>query len=157
MNPRGTEDMFQNFTYEKPSAEIITKAQAKIAALLAKVEERQARVTKIREEYEVTDQALVEILTQARGAQRDKMSYTYNSSSAQGLREERSIGAGVVNNLLTENDYIESERKQAKRLGLIVRNLQDRPDETIHVVAAGVERPLRGHCLTEEELEYLGF
>lgn len=151
--------MFQNFTYEKPSAEIIAKAQAKIAALLAKVEERQARVTKIREEYEVTDQALVEILTQARGAQRDKMSFTYNSSpSAQGgLREERSIGAGVVNNLLTENDYIESERKQAKRLGLIVRNLQDRPDETLHVIAAGVERPLRGHCLTEEELEYLGF
>lgn len=150
--------MFHNFVYEKPSAEIITKAQEKIEALQGKIEERLARVAKIRKEYEITDQALVEILTQARGAQREKMSFTYSSApSTQGLREERSIGAGVVNNLLTENDYIESERKQAKRLGLIVRNLQDRPDETIHVVAVGAERPLRGHALSEEELEYLGF
>ncbi len=159
--------MFESFTYEKSSAEIKEKAKAKIAALEAKVKEREARVARIRAEYEITDQALVDILTQARGAQRDnnRMSYSYKTSLGNGVTtaqtaqgpEERTIGAGTINNMLTENDFIESERKQVKRLELIVRNLKDLPDANVRVVSPGETRPLRGPSLREDELEYLGF
>ncbi len=152
--------MFESFTYEKSSVEIKEKAKVKIATLEDKIKEREARVTRIRTEYEITDQALVDIMTQARSAQqRDKMSFSYkttHNATAQGP-EERTIGAGTINNLLTENDFIEAERKQVKRLQLIVRNLKDLPDQNVRVVTPGETRPLRGPTLREDELEYLGF
>ena len=166
MHPGGTEDMFESFTYEKPSVEIKEKAKAKIADLEDKIKDREARVARIRQEYGITDQALVDILTQARSAQRDnRTSFTYKTSLGNGVTtaqtaqgpEERTIAAGTINNLLTENDFIEAERKQVKRLQLIVRNLKDLPDPNVRVVSPGETRPLRGPSLREDELEYLGF
>jgi hypothetical protein len=44
-----------------------------------------------------------------------------------------------------------------KRLQFVIRNLEDLPDESITTLTAGVERPMRGHSLTYEELEFLNF
>ena len=165
MQAESIERMF-DFRFEKPSAAIVEKATQKVKKLQAKIEERQARVAKIRAEYDINDGAFIDILTQARQQSQDKMSFTYRPSSlGNGVSVsvsgspmvERTIGAGTVNNLLTENDFIEAEKKQVQRLDLLIRNLVDVPDERIQSLTAGTERPLRGHTLSYKELEYLGF
>ena len=159
-------DRMFDYRFEKPSAAIVEKAKQKVEKLQAKIEERQARIAKIRAEYDITDAAHIDILTQARQQSQDKMTYTYNPSSlGNGVSvsvtgspmAERTIGAGIVNLLLTETDFIEAEKKQVQRLGLLIRNLVDVPDERIHSLTAGTERPMRGHVLSYKELEYLDF
>lgn len=154
MIPMEVEHMF-SFVFEKPSAEIVEKAKIKADCLRSKIEERQIRIAKLREEYKVTDAILVDLLTQARNAQRRgeaKMSYSVQNTAARtgGINDEVVIGAGVVNNLLTESDFIEAEKTQVKRLDLIIRNLRDLPRERNSTME-------RGHVLSYEELEYLGF
>lgn len=145
-----------NFTYEKTSAEIITKAQGKRLSLLSKVEERKDRIKRLRAEYGITDEVLIDLLQQARANARSAvMQYTSNAkvSKGPGMSEESVVvPAGVVNNLMTEQDFITSETTQATDLELIVRNLTDLPDER-----RGLEGKLRGHRLNKEELVYLGF
>lgn len=156
------------FEFEKPSAEIVAKVNDKIAALKQKIAERQSRVAKLREEYGITDAVLIDLLTQARAAikrNEPRMNYSFGSVSLANLKqtleaaqqEEVTIGAGIVNNLLTENDNIEAEKMQVQRLEMIARNLRDLPDPTIRVLTPGTERPMRGHRLSYEEMEYLGF
>lgn len=165
MNPMETRHML-NFKYEKPSAEIAAKATAKADALEAKAKEREGRIARLREEHKITDAVLVDLLRQAREAQKSgggKMSYTVSQSSGlgngvsvrpeAGAPDEVVIGAGVVNNLLTEGDFIEAELKEARRLRTIARNLADLPDDAPNAPAGSK----RGHELTREELEYLGF
>lgn len=145
-----------NFTYEKTAAQIIEKAKAKKTALLEKVEERKDRIKRLRAEYGITDEVLIDLLQQARANARSAvMQYTSNAkvSKGPGMSEESVVvPAGVVNNLMTEQDFITSETTQATDLDLIVRNLTDLPDER-----RGLEGKLRGHRLNKEELVYLGF
>lgn len=147
-----------NFRYQKSSEDIRSACKTKIVAVRAKIEEREARIRRIREEYRITDAALVDILAQARQTRNAQVMYRYTSKGA-GPRshagagdidddEEVMIGAGVVNNLLTERDFIDGEREQVRKLELIVRNLRDLPDD---------EGVVQGHPLTNEELEFLGF
>jgi len=149
-------DRFLNFTFEKSSEDIIRHCKAKISVTKDKIKERKARVTRIREEYHITDAALIKLLEQARAVmQRGAERMTYNVKaelvgSAGGGPEERdiTIGAGTVENLLTEGDYIKAEEKQIQKLELIVRNLRDVPDE---------HGAVRGHRLSNQELTFLGF
>ena len=148
-----------NFTFEKSSKDIVAAANRKTEALLAKIGEREERVRRIRAEYRITDAALIDILTQARAAlQRNDalaMNYSAKNSSIPSqpggaeADETITIGAGVVNHLLTEQDYIEGERAQVTRLGFMIRNLQDLP--------TGFEGAIRGHKLSYDELQFLGF
>ena len=168
MNPASTGHIL-NFEYEKRSDEIVAKAAAKADALEAKVKERRARVARLREEHGITDAVLVDLLRQAREAQRaggGKMSYTV---SQRGLgngvalvdrplggatdQQEVVVGAGTVNNLLTEGDFIEAETREAARLRTIARNLADLRDDAPNAPTGA----RKGHKLTREELEYLGF
>lgn len=146
-----------HFSYTKSSGEIREKAAQKVAALRFKIEERKERIKKIRGEYKITDAILIDLLEQAREASRkndNKMSYSVSNAPSQqqtqGMSEEIIIGAGTVNNLLTESDFIKGEESQVKRLQLIARNLQDEETEWSN------GKPV-GHKLNESELEYLGF
>lgn len=153
-----------NFEFQKSADEIIEKVKTKVVALRAKIEERQGRVTALRKEYGIDDAALIQLLTEARKAMKNgtaKMSYslsnvrTFGSDEGGGqITKETVIGAGVVNNLLTENDFIETERDQVRRLELIVRNLK--PIKRF-ANASGTEIPPDGFSLSYGELEYLGF
>ncbi len=82
----------------------------------------------------------------------DRMSYSVSNSvrSANGGMSEETItiGAGIVNSLLTEGDFIAGEKAQVKKLSTIIRNLKDLPDE---------HGAVRGHRLSFEELEFLKF
>lgn len=146
-------DHMLRFTYEKSSDAIKEKAKLKITALKLKIEERQKRVQKIRSEYQVTAEVWSNILEQMHNkANANVQSYSVsNNMKAPGngkMSEEIVVPAGVVNNILTENNYINSENDQVTKLELIVRNLWD---------LKGEDGRERGHTLNENELTYLGF
>jgi hypothetical protein len=154
MLPQETNHML-NFVYIKTSSEIITKSTTKINQLRAKVEERRSRIKGIRSEYKITDAVYINLLEQARAAQRQHnavMTYSVSNTVTKsgGLQENEDlvIPAGVVNNLLTETDFVKTEEDQATRLELICRNLKDLEDKNGKTV---------GHNLNEDELRYLGF
>jgi hypothetical protein len=165
--------MWSNFTYEFPSMVIVAAMQEKIKALRAKIAERETRIKRLRDEYKITDVILIELLTQARASTKrgeHKMSYTVNSNTPRvqeidaavdetGVKpsaaNEFVIGAGVVNNLMTEGDLAQSERDEVDRLSLIARNLRDVPDETISILDKDGNRVMRGHRLSEQEIRYL--
>lgn len=155
MNPNSVHGMF-HFTFEKSATEIKDAARAKIVGLETKIVERECRIAKLREEHQIDDVALVQLLVAARTqAKADRFSYTPSSTlQASGARmEERTIGAGVVNHLLTEKDFVESERASVRRLKLIVANLRplDRVSEE------GVRYQINAFSLGYDELEWLGF
>ncbi len=150
------------FSYQKTSAEIKTKIESKIIELDDKIKERENRIAALRKEYEIDDSDLVQLLTAARRAsqkQESAMTFSYTRSniavqSGGTLSQERTIGAGVVNNLLTENDFIESERDAVKNLLLILRNLQP----LVHYnESTGGAYTIDMFQLGKDELEYLGF
>lgn len=143
--------MFNNFRYVKSSEDIIAKAQEKVTALEAKVEERKKRITKTREEYEVSDAMMIDLLQQARDQVVSNRSaqQTYSLRKGGSMSEDTVvIGAGVVNMLFTEQGFIDAEKKEILRLQLIIRNLVDLPND---------KGEPQGHRLEEEELRYLGF
>jgi len=159
MKVQDAEHLFHNFTFEKSSKDIVAAATRKRDTVLTKIHEREERLAKIRNEYKITDAALIDIMRQARQqTASNAVSYSFSngvpssvpSRDGRGLTEETiTIGAGVVNNLLTEQDFIEGEREQIKRLELVIRNLADLP--------TGFEGAIRGHRLSYVELEFLGF
>lgn len=153
-----------HFNFEKHTAEIVEKAKVKIEAVKAKIAEREARISALRKEYGIDDAALIELLTTARrrASERDEglgSTYVFTSISCAGrvegpgIREERTVGAGAVNNLLTESDFIESEKAQMKQLTQIVNNLRPQTAYTNSGEAYAVDR----WTLSYQELEYLGF
>lgn len=147
---------FSGLHFQKNFSEIIEKANAKISKLKAKIDERIKRIADLRQEYGIDDTALIELLTAARRAQQSmdnmSMSYSYTKSGPQ-KPEEATIGAGVVNNLLTENDFIESERDHVRNLEFITRNLK--PYKKFSTT--GVETVQTEFDLSKDELIYLGF
>ncbi len=163
MHPTNTSHLFSHIQYEKSSDAMKEKIALKLVALRAKVEERTMRIAKLREEYKISDAMLIDLLMQARKAQsRNEARMSYHvSSMASGAENAPAnnekiveIGAGTVNNLLTEHDFIESERTQIRDLELMHRNLADLPDERLVVNGQLV---YRGHMLSAEALQYLGF
>lgn len=170
MQAQRIDGMFHGLRFEKTAKEIVDKARAKVTALRGKIAERAERIKKLRAEYEIDDAALIELLTQARkAAQRreDRATFSYSNSTVGASGgdkgpQERTIGAGAVNFLLTESDFLEAEKEQVKRLELIAGNLRDLPDRTLHAMPPGGggstdTRPAATFQLTFEELEYLGF
>ncbi len=158
MQPMTLASMF-DFTYEKFAHEIREKLEAKIKKVEDKVAERRKRVADLREEHGIDDAALVQLLQAAR-KNASARHYTYSTSKMSNVsvgsgpqEEERTIASGVVNNLLTENDFIEAERDQIRRMNLIARNLRPVPAYAEN----GTPLPERGFSLSYEELEFLEF
>lgn len=157
MHARNIDHMFHGLTFTKPAIEIACAAQAKVKTLKAKVEERQRRINDLRAEYDIDDAALIQLLQAARKQDKALAHFAYSTSKMSGGKkelEERTVGAGVVNNLLTENDFIEAERDQIKTLERIARNLKPIPR---FASGNGAELPPEEFKLLHEELEYLGF
>jgi hypothetical protein len=141
-----------SFTFEKTTAEVLAACKAKEIALRSKIEDREGRVARIRAEYKITDAILIDLLSQARAAAKRNDSLMNYSSSVQpndsGEPQTVTVGAGVVNMLLTERDFIDGEKGQADKLALIGRNLRDFTDDR------GIARA--SHHLSYDELRFLG-
>ena len=150
-------DNMLNLTFEKSADEIVTAAKQKTADVRNKIEERGVRIQKMRAEHKVTDAVLIDIQNQMRAQQKrgeqDRMSYTSNAvSSAGGVQEEVTIGAGVINFLLTEQDHMDGEKTQVEKLDTIIRNLRG----IVRRTANGTEY-VELFKVGFEELKYLGF
>jgi len=155
MQVQRIDNMF-NFTFEKTSDEIVTAAKKKAGDIRNKIEERGVRIRKMRDEHKVTDAVLLDIQNQMRAQDKrgvERMSYTSNAqTSAGGVQEEVTIGAGVINFLLTEQDHMDGEKSQVERLDTIVRNLKP----VVSYLQSGTPFTVVPK-LSYEELKYLGF
>lgn len=155
MQVQSIDNMF-NFTFEKTADEIVAAAKKKTGEIRNKIEERGVRIQKMRMEHKVTDAVLIDIQNQMRAQAKrgvESMTYTSNTQTSAGsVQEEVTIGAGVINFLLTEQDHMDGEKAQVERLDTIVRNLRD-----VTAYTAGgtpyVVKPKLGYA----ELKYLGF
>lgn len=159
----GVEQMFL-MNFEKPAADVRKRVEAQVLRIKNKIEERQARVAKLRAEYSIDDAAMIDLLTQARrnearGQQAGTYSYASNAPVKQGnSATEMVIGAGAVKNLMTEGDAIDREKDQVKHLELYARNVEDRPHYGITSYnGPESERPMKGVTLSREEIEFLGY
>lgn len=123
-----------NFSYQKSVDEVKSACQDKLIKLSAKIKERGERVKALRDLHGIDDSALIQLLTAARRAQ-NANHYTFTASIAmstnygsKGTNQtemvEKTVGAGVVQNLLTEQDAIEQETDSMRKLNLIIRNLR---------------------------------
>lgn len=155
MQVQNIDRMFNNFTYEKSASEVVAAAKKKREEVSNKIEERQRRIRKMREEHKITDAVLIDIQNQMRADAQRGMAAQYTSNTASdddGRGETVTVGAGVINFILTEQDFIGGEKAQVERLDLMVRNLRDVERRT----ASGTPY-VELFCLSYEELKFLGF
>jgi hypothetical protein len=109
MQVQRIDNMF-HFTFEKTADEIKAAASRKYEDVQRKIGERGERIAKMRAEHKVTDAVLVDIQNQMRAQAKrgeERMSYTSNTRTSSGVEEEVTIGAGVINFLLTEQDHMD--------------------------------------------------
>lgn len=154
MQVQRIDNMF-NFTFEKTAGEIVEAAKKKMIDVHNKIEERGVRIKKMREEHKVTDAVLIDIQNQMRAQLKrgeERMSYTSKVQASGGVEDEVTIGAGVINYLLTEQDHMDGEKAQVERLDTIVRNLRDVTGYTANGTSYVVKPKL-----SYDELKYLGF
>lgn len=155
MGSPSSRHMFSNFSYEKSIDEIKEAMEKKITALTAKIEDRQQRIVRLRKEFDISDAEMIDLLTQYGNELVSNRvvnaSISYSTKANNG--DQKIIGAGVVQNLMTEKSLIETEKDSVEKLERIVRNL--RPIR--HVTNEGAEWVQTSFRLNEDELEYLGF
>lgn len=154
---RTIDHMFGSFEFRKSTEEIKKASLTKIEKLKAKITERERRIAALRKEHDIEDSDLIQLLKAAR-KNAAAQTYTYSKSmsstqAGQRMTEERIIGAGVVNNLLTESDFIEAELDQIKVLERIIRNL----NPLMKFSENGSTYTVSHFKLTPEELDYLEF
>ena len=122
---------YLTFNYLVPKAVLKPRIDAKVQVLEAKVVARKLRIIQIRKDHEIDDLTLIELLKQARSAQ-NQSNYTVKSTGVRSdvgnnmgnLDQTRTINAGVVSNILTEQDAIEDEETAASRLRRVSRNIE---------------------------------
>lgn len=163
--------MFRGVTYNRFTTAVLRERMtAKVAALGAKVGERRGRINRLMEEHGITQEHLSNMLVQYMKDQeqgRSRTSYNFASNVALGaassiaagpnlqMRGEVIVPAGVVSNIITEKQLIESETSEAERMSLILRNLRDTLPVIDEKTNTLVERPVI-HTLSDEEIDYLG-
>lgn len=154
---------FRGVVYnQKTTGEVHLAMERKVVNVTAKIEERRERVRRIKAEYEITDSALVEIISRYhRDMQRGVTGASYSNSvvvqnSPQQPQSEKLVPAGVVANLMTEMQYLDSEAEEVERMKLILANLQQSVLATHPTTGATITREAV-HTLTDSELRYLGF
>lgn len=157
--------MFSGVSYNQITTEdLLPLLVAKIKAVTAKIAERHTRVAKIMKDNKITDAALADMLVQYMKDQSEaahKRQQTYSIGNAPvrsgpgGRGIALSIPAGVVSNLVTEKEYIESEGEELNKLNLVRRNLRTSVHAFHPQTGATISR-LAIHTLSDAELEYLG-
>lgn len=157
MGSPASHHMFRNFNYQKPIPEIKEAMERKIESLRAKITEREGRIVRIREEHDISDADLINLLAQAAdeaisNRRVASMSYNLATNGADGS-DVRIIAAGVVQNLVTEKSLIEQEKKSVDQLQLIVRNL----GPVTRFGDNGEEYTQEFYHLSYDELDFLGF
>jgi hypothetical protein len=166
MAHRGARSLL-HFGYQKTVEEMQEKIGTKAEAVKAKIAEREQRIKDLRKAHELSDQDLIQIYAQAAQAAhegRNQNTYSIGSApvgaggsagyAAAGSSDERIIGAGVVQNFLSESGLIETEKEDLKKLLSLQRNLRPMTHFSSDTGVSYVDYFV---SVTEEDLEYLGF
>jgi ribonuclease HII len=145
--------MFDSVLYNiKTTPEIRAAMQKKVKEIASNIEEREARMRRIREEYQIDAERLATLVIQFQNNDSGFVSYQAQGDSKRDLV----VPAGVIANIIREREMIDSERGQIRKMELILRNIPDM--ELYNDLKTGEvksRQPL--HKLTDEELEFLGF
>jgi len=161
---RDAGQMFRGVSYGRFSSEDVRTAMTKkVEKVMAKVKERKERVRLLMLEHHISNEMVTGMVIQfmkdqQEGRQRANYSLTLGQPDPGAPRAEEHpfVPAGVVSNLVTEKQLIESEAAEVRRMTLILRNLRDEeayyaPDTGARLVRKCV------HTLNDDEIEYLGF
>ncbi|MFY1827195.1 hypothetical protein ACN47A_14845 [Myxococcus fulvus] len=146
-------ELFESVRYNtKTTPDLRMAMQKKVKELVARIEDREGRMRRIRAEYQIDSERLAALVIQFQNKKSEFVSYQNQG----GAPSEAIVPAGVIANLIKESEMIDSERGQIRKLELVLRNLPDSElynhPETGEVLS---RQPL--HQLTDDELEYLGF
>ena len=146
-------DMFDSVRYNiKTTPEIRAAMQKKVKEITSNIEEREARMRRIREEYQIDAERLATLVMQFQNNDSGFVSYQAQGDSKRDLV----VPAGVIANIIREREMIDSEGGQIRKMELILRNIPDMElynDQKTGEVKS--RQPL--HRLTDDELEFLGF
>ncbi|WP_342374589.1 hypothetical protein NVS55_24950 [Myxococcus stipitatus] len=147
--------MFDSVRYStKTSPELRGAMQKKVAELKGRIDEREARMRRIREEYRIDAERLATLVMQFQKQSRNSEMVSYQTQG--GASGDQLVPAGVIANIIREREMVDSERAQVRKVELVLRNLSD--TELYNDPKTGEvksRQPL--HQLTDDELEYLGF
>ncbi|WP_338865452.1 hypothetical protein [Myxococcus stipitatus] len=148
-------EMFESVRYNtKTTPELRGAMQKKVKELGGRIDEREARMRRIRDEYQIDAERLATLVMQFQKKARGSEMVSYQSQG--GDSGDALIPAGVIANIIREREMVDSERAQIRKLELVLRNLPD--SELYNDPKTGEvksRQPL--HQLTDDELEYLGF
>lgn len=149
---RNADDWFDGVSYnKKTSIELREAMQRKVASLREHIEQRELRIRRIRTEYSIDADLLARLVIQFQKQNANVVNY-----NTQGEGRDALIPAGVIANIIREQEMIDSEHKQIRKLELILRNLRD--TEPYNDSNTGETRTRNCiHTLSDEELEFLGF
>lgn len=148
--------ILSSITFTKSVTEIQAAIDAKLVRIRAKIKEREGRIINLRDTYGITDQDMIQLLSQAAQdaiSNSRIMSTTYSVNSGKD-GETKIIGAGVVQNLTTEQALIEQEKDQIERLEMIRRNIRPIPHFSS---MSGTPWTQESFDLSYSDLEFLGF
>lgn len=141
--------LFSDVRYRaKTSAELREAMQRKRTELQERVAARRTRIQAMRDEYAIDAERLALLVMRYR-----EKSGSISYEPAQG---QHVVPAGVVANLVKEQQMIDSELSQMGKLDLVLRNLRDEEWYT-HPRTGEVLQRQAIHELDDFELEYLGF
>ncbi len=141
--------LFEGVLYKtKTSPELREAMTKKVEDVQQKMQAREERLRKIREEYSIDAERLATLV----------MRFKENHSQFKSYEQQDGVvvPAGVIANLIQEHSMIDSELEQVRKLKLVLRNLRDEELYT-HPTTGEVGKRLALHELDDDELEYLGF
>ncbi|MFP2929907.1 hypothetical protein ACLESO_32875 [Pyxidicoccus sp. 3LG] len=146
-------ELFESVRYNtKTTPEVRQAMQNKLKELATRIEDREGRMKRIRDEYQIDSERLAALVIQYQNRDSEFVSY----ESQGGSPRDAVVPAGVIANIIREREMIDSERGQIRKLELVLRNLPE--TELYNDPRTGEvksRQPL--HKLTDDELEYLGF
>ncbi|WP_163996398.1 hypothetical protein [Pyxidicoccus caerfyrddinensis] len=146
-------ELFESVRYNtKTTPELREAMKKKVLEIAARIEDREGRMKRIRDEYEIDSERLAALVIQFQNRDSDFVSYQAQG----GASRDTVVPAGVIANIIREREMIDSERGQIRKLELVLRNLPE--TELYNDPRTGEVRsrqPL--HQLSDDELEFLGF
>ncbi|MEO0600658.1 MAG: hypothetical protein AAF211_04425 [Myxococcota bacterium] len=144
--------LFLRLTYGTKTTEEVREAMTKkLDVLRTRIDERDERMKRIREQYRIDAERLALLVM------RFKEDAEFVSYDRQGAAPgEALIPAGVIANLVREREMIDAEQDQIDKISLVLRNLRDQEPYVDHETGELRYRACV-HDLGDDELEYLGF
>ena len=166
-NVRDADRLFGGITYNSfTTMEIRDAMKTKVDIVLAKIEARRGRLSKIMVEYEISSERVADLVLQYMRDQENRRNVaSYSNSLVTGgagggaglptQAEEKLVPAGVVANLVTEKELIESESREVTKMRRVLANLRaERP--TVHKETGALTQQAVVHTLSDDEIDYLG-